>query len=421
MASLTLAGNRPPNKLFAIPERERFRHYAMLTQVAIMPTVTPTSVDELARTLKNSALQSHATAVLGNNSKRLMAGPVLPAETVISTTGLQRVLHYERNDLTVSVESGMLFSELQALLSRNGQMIALDPPFSAQATVGGVVASNSSGSLRRGFGTARDLVIGMTFLTLEGRSVKTGGMVVKNVAGLDMGKLMIGSFGTLAVITSVNFRVHSLPPEMRTFFFTFTDLKAALEQRDLIVRSVLQPMALDLISPAAAARLDLKGYVLALRAGGSRTVLERYARELANSEQLSGTMDAAFWQKVQEFTPEFLRRQPGGVVVRISTTLNELEPLLQLVSGPSISHAGSGVTRVYLTTAQGLSPLWTAAIERNWTAVVEFAPDDFRKSNELWHERSSPGSQNTFAMMRKVKQMFDPSMLLNHSRLYGRL
>ena len=87
-------------------------------------------------------------------------------------------------------------------------MIPLDPPFAQDATVGGVLAANQSGPRRRGYGTARDMVIGMTFATLEGKLIQTGGMVVKNVAGLDMAKMMIGSFGTLAAIATVNFRVH---------------------------------------------------------------------------------------------------------------------------------------------------------------------------------------------------------------------
>jgi glycolate oxidase FAD binding subunit len=331
------------------------------------------------------------------------------------------VLQYEKNDLTVSVESGVRFAELQELLARNGQMIALDPPFAAQATVGGVVASNASGPLRRAFGTLRDLVIGMSFVTLEGRCVKTGGMVVKNVAGLDMGKLMIGSFGTLAAICSVNFRVHSLPTGTRTFIFTFPDLKSALEKRDAIARSVLQPLALDLLTPAAAVRVDLRGHVLALQAGGSRAILERYARDLTSSDQFSEQVEKAFWQQVREFTPDFLRRQPGGVVLRISSTLSDMAQVLPLISGPCIARAASGVSYAYLTTWAGVAPLWAAASERNWSVAVEFAPHDIRSSNELWLERSSPAALSTFDMMRKVKQMFDPTNLLNRSRLYGRI
>src|SRR5581483_1665562 len=193
--------------------------------------------------------------------KRFMAGPDPHADLVISAAGLRRVLQYEPNDLTISVEAGMRFGELQAVLAERGQMIALDPPFCTQATVGGVIAANSSGSMRQAFGTARDLVIGMSFAMLDGKIVKTGGMVVKNVAGLDMGKLMIGSFGTLAAITSVNFRLHSRPEQMRTFVFSFDSLDAAIEKRDAILGSVLQPTAIDLVSS--------DGYLLAVRAGGS--------------------------------------------------------------------------------------------------------------------------------------------------------
>ncbi len=386
-----------------------------------MPQVTPSSAEDLAHALQNAADNSRSIAVIGNNSKRLMAGPVLPADVVVSTAGLHRILQYEPNDLTISVEAGMPFADLQRHLAKRGQMIALDPPFSAQATVGGIVASNSNGPMRRAFGTARDLVIGMSFAMLDGKIIKTGGMVVKNVAGLDMGKLMIGSFGTLAVITSVNFRLHSLPRETRTFLFASVDLETAIEKRNAIVRSVLQPLAIDLISPAAAARLGARGYVVAVRASGSRVLLDRYARDLTPGEQLTGDEDSRFWQQIQEFTAEFLRRQPAGVVLRVSTTLSDVGTLLRLVSGACISRAASGVTYVYLTSWHGVAPLWTAAIDHRWTAVVEFAPDDIRSGNEQWALPSSPENTNTFAIMKRVKQMFDPNALLNRSRLYGRI
>ena len=140
-----------------------------------------------------------------------MAGPIEPADEQVSTSALGRVLQYEPRDLTISVEAGLPWRELTRVLAENRQMVPLDPPFGADATVGGVVASNSCGPRRRLYGSARDLVIGMKFATLEGKVVQSGGMVVKNVAGLDMAKLMIGSFGTLAAIAVVNFKVQPMP------------------------------------------------------------------------------------------------------------------------------------------------------------------------------------------------------------------
>src|SRR5262249_41100786 len=150
----------------------------------------------------------------------------------ISTQNLTRVLHYEPQDLTISVEAGITYCALSNMLAENRQMIPLDPAFAGSATVGGILAANTSGPRRRLYGTARDLVIGMKFATLEGKLVQSGGMVVKNVAGLDMAKLMIGSFGTLAAIAVANFKLLPMPEVERTFLMAFAELPDAIVARD---------------------------------------------------------------------------------------------------------------------------------------------------------------------------------------------
>ncbi len=386
-----------------------------------MTPFSPASADEMCALLKDSAERKKTIAVFGNNSKRLMAGPIIPTDIAITTQKLRKIVQYERDDLTVSVQAGMPFAELQTLLAREGQMIALDPPFHGNGTVGGVLAANLSGPMRRAFGTARDLCIGMSFATLEGHLVKTGGMVVKNVAGLDMGKLMIGSFGTLAILTSVNFRVHALPQTTRTFLFSYADLNRAIEKRDQILKSPLKPLAIDLLSPPAAARLARRGFVVAIRAEGSKAVMARYGRELSEAEPLPDNDEKDFWSKIREFTPEFLNRQPAGVVLKISTTLTGISDVFRCTSGACISRAGSGVSYLYLTSWPPPAAIWNTARERGWSLVVEFAPDEVRKSEELWLLNSSPVASDTFAIMERVKTMFDSGRLLNRSRLYGRI
>src|SRR6185503_18328416 len=135
---------------------------------------------------------------------------------------------------------------------------------------------------RRGYGTARDLVIGMKFATLEGKLVQSGGMVVKNVAGLDMGKLMIGSFGTLAAVAVVNFKLTPVPVEEATFLLASETLDAAISARDRVLKSQLQPAAIDLLNPPAAAQLGYKGFVLAVRVGGNVAVIDRCRRDFAS-------------------------------------------------------------------------------------------------------------------------------------------
>jgi glycolate oxidase FAD binding subunit len=244
-------------------------------------------------------------------------------------------------------------------------------------------------------------------------------MVVKNVAGLDIAKVMIGSFGTLAAITSVNFRLHPLPEETCTFVYSFAEPEPALARCAALRASGLGPHTMDLIGPVFAARLGMRGYLVALQAAGSSRVLGRYAREMEGSSRLGGSEEQNFWRQISEAPAEFLKRQPGGIVLRVSMPLSEMDRLLRLASGVCIARAGNGVVYVYLSGWSALTSLRRTAQERNWTAVLEYAPDEIRQTRELW--MIPPGKESGFGMMKSVKQMFDPQNLLNRSRLYGRI
>src|SRR5580700_1322747 len=210
-------------------------------------TIVPASPEELAQCLAEANSKRQRIALMGNSTKARMGGPIAPYDVAISTAGLNKVLQYEPRDLTISVGAGISYCELSRVLAEHRQMIPLDPPFSDRATVGGIVAANTSGPRRRLYGSARDMVIGMTFATLEGKLIRTGGMVVKNVAGLDMGKLMIGSFGTLAVIASLNFRLQPMPSGTRTFVQDFEQIQGVMAARDEVLKSRLQPAAIDIL------------------------------------------------------------------------------------------------------------------------------------------------------------------------------
>jgi FAD/FMN-containing dehydrogenases len=251
----------------------------------------------MAQVLHECASAGRSIQTGGRSRKNRMGGPIQNAAATVSTSALAGVLDYEPRDLTISVGAGMPFSELTKLLAAHGQMVPLDPPYFEHATVGGVVATNSSGSRRRLYGTARDLIIGMTFATLEGKLVKSGGMVVKNVAGLDMGKLMIGSFGTLAVMTSLNFKLQPSPDMERTFLMRFADAHTAFHARDLIIGGVLQPAAVDVLNPAAAQRLGLEGWCLLLRAGGNTKVMDRYSRDFRRLRRCRNRTQRRYGQK----------------------------------------------------------------------------------------------------------------------------
>src|SRR5438045_4587265 len=142
--------------------------------------------------------------------------PGPPVETEISTARLDRVVEYTPADQVVTVECGVTLAHLQGELAKNGQRLALDPAQPEKATLGGIVAANSFGPLRTRFGSVRDLIIGVSVVRADGIRAKGGGKVVKTVAGFDLPKLMCGSWGTLAFIATVTFRVHPLPEESVT-------------------------------------------------------------------------------------------------------------------------------------------------------------------------------------------------------------
>ena len=329
-----------------------------------------------------------------------MGGSASPADVTISTAAMNKLLEYEPNDLTVSVEAGMKWRDFQALLAANRQMVPLDPPYYDDATVGGVLAANTCGPRRRQYGSVRDVVIGMRFVRVDGQVIQSGGMVVKNVAGLDIGKLLIGSFGTLGVIGVANFKLTPAPPVTATFVQRAATLDEIMNQRDSVLTGVLQPAAMDVIRDGAQ-------WMFALQVGGTERVMERYRRELGGAEKVNED----FWHSVREFSPDWMKANPGGAVVRVSCELRDVGQALGALPGPALARAGNGV--VYGAFAEaGAAERWVKAT--HFRAVIESAPPG--SAVERWPK---PGGE--FAVMEQIKRMLDPKNLLNRGRMYGRL
>lgn len=194
----------------------------------------------------------------------------------IDTTGLDRILEHEAGDLTCTVEAGIRLSALNAALARHGQRLSLDPP--GDPTVGACLAENLSGPLRHRFGAPRDLVLGVTLVLADGTIANAGGKVVKNVAGYDLGKLVCGSRGRLALIARVSLRLHPLAPASATLVVDSDDAAAVAAA---LMASRLAPSALDVLHP---------GRVAVLFEGGRASVDAqlRSARDLVGGAEESG-------------------------------------------------------------------------------------------------------------------------------------
>jgi glycolate oxidase FAD binding subunit len=385
-----------------------------------MEMIRPSNAHELAGALLAASSAGRSIALRGSGSKDAMGGPVPDAAVDLRLDGLSGVLQYEPHDLTIQVAAGTPWREFTATLAQQGQMLPLDPPCAATATVGGVVAANCSGPRRRYFGSARDMVIGMTIATLDGNLVQTGGMVVKNVAGLDMQKALTGSFGTLAAIASVNFKLAPLPELSRTFVFAFQTAADCLAARQRVLTSRLQPAAVDILNPRAARLTGWDVFLLAVRAGGSKAVLARYARELGGATVLEGEKEDAFWQAVQEFAPLFMSQgvdqAPGRAVVRVGHMLAELGDVLDSAPGACIARAGNGVSYLAFDGLDALQAWMSATQTKPWSRVVEWSSAEVRDKADLW-----PTAGEDFDLMKRLKLLFDPQHVLNPGRLYGHI
>jgi glycolate dehydrogenase FAD-binding subunit len=170
----------------------------------------PGSAEEAAELLRTLGAEGRPVRPRGGGTKAW--GPTLEGAAVVETGGLDRILEHNVGDFTAVLEAGVPLARAQAEFEKHGQMLAIDPALAGDATVGGVMATNDSGPLRHRYGGMRDLVVGTTVALSDGTLARSGGKVIKNVAGYDLGKLFCGSFGTLGLIVRVAVRLHPLPP-----------------------------------------------------------------------------------------------------------------------------------------------------------------------------------------------------------------
>jgi len=334
----------------------------------------------------------------------------------IETTRLSRVVEYEPADLTVTVEAGMRFAELQRVLGEQGQFLALDPPLEAGATIGGLIATNASGPLRFGFGTARDLVIGTRVANPDGTVTHAGGRVVKNVAGYDLNKLYVGSLGTLAVLVELSFKLAPIPPSQAVVAGDFADGAAAGALIGSVVRSPLVPLAIELNGARQ----------VVFRLGGYPQAVERQVRDLSGMiRERGGEPRELSWEDLQRMRLEARRRE---LVVKATAPISQSAALVGLLERhladlqPTVwAHAGNGVAFAACNAPSDASPLVTLRSEirrlgSNASLVIERCPTGLKAGIDVWGD---PGP--SLALMRAIKVKLDPHNTLNPGRYVGGL
>src|SRR6478609_3764784 len=211
--------------------------------------VYPGTPDEVGAILHLANERGLVVAPAGGLTKQQIGCVPERIDILLSTTRLNKVEEYDPGDLTIAVQAGMPFAEMQRQLGEHQQWVPCDAATLEHATIGGLLATGAAGPLKSTFGHMRDFCIGVQFVTADGKVAKGGGRVVKNVAGYDMMKLMNGSFGTLAVITRANFKVFPRPRQTRSFICNFKSLDEALQFRTRMFQSPLTFISMELISP----------------------------------------------------------------------------------------------------------------------------------------------------------------------------
>lgn len=416
----------------------------------------PASSREVAEVVKFAALEKLAIVPMGARTKLGIGMPPRQYDIALEMMRLDRVVAYDPGDLTLGVEPGIPLQRLEGVLAGHRQFLPLVVPFMIQGTVGGTIASGADSSLRQLYGTARDFVLGMEFVTGNGELIKSGGHVVKNVSGYDIHKLMIGALGTLGVITRVNFRTFPLPAESRTYVTAFRGVDGACEFRNAIAGSHLRPQSVEIISarrgspaPRDENLRELLGdgeWSVVVSVAGNRQVLERYRRDmellarrangnlLESFDELSEADQETVAAHVREFAATASGQTPPRALFKISTLPGGLAALADgLVSCAeqrdvawAMMMRGAGVTYFKLTapdtTPDSLrrlkdvcSMVFRGCDESEWgRAVLLTCPTEFKREIDVWGKALAD-----LPLMQGLKEVFDPGNVLAPGRFVG--
>lgn len=414
---------------------------------------SPSSAPEVAEIVRFARAEKLALVACGHRTKLSIGMPPHHYDFAVDMTGLHEVAYYDPADLTLSVDAGIGLAQLAEVLARQNQFVPLAVPFFEESTVGGTIASGIASALRPGYGSARDFLLGAEFVNGTGALTKSGGRVVKNVTGYDLHKLLIGSLGTLAVITRLNFRTFPLPRGFGRLSIAFSSVEAILRFRAMVAGSPLTPSSFEILDPEASRRLleSKKDSIAAppswfapefwhvfVGFEGTDPILRRYSSDVVQYAEQSG---AANWnlldeaagklisKDLQEF-PRFLASaSPAATIFKLSA-LPVLPPdILSLCAGaqrraiPRCLFANNSGPLYFALQPAKLDEATIAALAEisaevfafatahRGHASIPFCPTELKRQVNIW----GPAREDAH-LMRRVKNAFDPDNIFAPGR-----
>jgi len=393
--------------------------------------VSPATEEEVAAVL-GAAREAGFTVLLRGAGRDLHLGSAPgPIGLVLSLARLDSIVEYDADNLTITAQAGVTLEKLQSIVGERRQFLPLDPPSGDAATLGGIAAGNRSGSLRMTYGAPRDLVIGSRVALANGSLVKTGGKTVKNVAGYEVGKLFIGSLGTLGAIVELTVRL--VPkPEARALLATSLPLSEAASVAAQLLASRFEINSLAIANRAAAQQIgralpltdEPDKHVLLVGLAGMNEAIDRQEREtralLRNGlARVDGAGVGEVWDRVRglAYPAKF-----DATLLRVNLPIAQVQAMLDLVSSrqgwSALGHVGDGV--VYASPPPDLDPMEARthlegirelAEQLGGFAILESGPVDLKRQFPVWGENIP-----NIDLMRELKQSYDPTDTLGCGR-----
>ncbi|MBY7142922.1 FAD-binding oxidoreductase [Virgibacillus sp. NKC19-3] len=380
--------------------------------------------------------------IVSGGTKRGYGGVIEQADILLSLAEYKGIIDHSVGDLTLTVRPGTTLKEITDEIGKKGQHVALDTPWPEMATIGGIIAANDSGAKRLLYGSARDLVIGTRIVYADGKVIRTGGKVVKNVAGYDMNKLFIGSMGTLGVISEITIKLRPLPKYEGLFLLHFPkgNEQAIREFSVLILDSMMEPVSLEILTPFVAKKMTGEDhYTLAIAFEDRENAVldqedwvERHVPKGIKHFVLHAEEARHWWERFRHIGPNGYNDEKGEAKTQAALKIgsNNLDVLLILKAADRLAEEyhvsveahgglGHGISRVYVkgfpeAIVSYIKALRAKVEEKQGYVVCTHLPFILRETISVWGERP-----NYFALLEGIKRTNDPKRILNRQRFVG--